>query len=112
MICSKMMLSSLVCLVGCFICLSSAFNMKCIRKPSYTQLHCSSGSESPCSSCKWFIPHNREDLGLCGLYKTTYQILGVKMTIHEFAEHCRNNESLCGNEGYMYEPIIRPQRPS
>jgi hypothetical protein len=59
-----------------------------------------------CASCKWFIPHKKEntDYGLCGFYKNKYDLLGKDMTIYEFATHCRNNESMCGEKGYMYEP--------
>ena len=59
-----------------------------------------------CSSCKWFIPHKKEnnDYGLCGFYKNKYNIKGDDIIIYEFATHCRNNESLCGEKGYMYEP--------
>lgn len=59
-----------------------------------------------CTSCKWFIPHKKEnnDYGLCGFYKHTYPLLGSDITIYEFATHCRNNETMCGEKGYMYEP--------
>ena len=55
-----------------------------------------------CSTCKWFI--NRTG-GLCGFYKTRYDLLCGSVTIHEYAEHCRKNENLCGPDGYMYEQI-------
>jgi hypothetical protein len=58
-----------------------------------------------CTSCKWFIPNKRDnnDYGLCGLYKQKYDVLKSDIIIYEFARHCRNNESMCGEDGYMYE---------
>lgn len=60
-------------------------------------------SKPLCSNCKWMIPNNSGSL--CGVYKTKYDLLGAKVTVHEYAEHCRNNESLCGKEGYLYESV-------
>jgi hypothetical protein len=59
-----------------------------------------------CSSCKWFIPQKKDnnDYGLCGFYKNKYDLLEGNITIYEFATHCRKNESMCGEKGYMYEP--------
>ena len=57
-----------------------------------------------CNSCKWFIPYKDNDYGLCKFYKNIYPILGTNITIYEYATHCRNNESMCGEKGYMYEP--------
>lgn len=58
-----------------------------------------------CLSCKWVIPHPRGNIGyqLCGFYKNRYDIKGKETIIYEFASHCRSNESMCGNDGYMYE---------
>jgi hypothetical protein len=46
-----------------------------------------------CQSCKNFIPHSRgiPELGLCGIFKGN------------FAEHCRKDQNLCGEKGYLYE---------
>ena len=56
---------------------------------------------NPCITCKWFIPGSEPK---CGFYKTTYNVLGKKLIVHEYAEHVRKNEHMCGKEGYMYEP--------
>lgn len=60
----------------------------------------------PCTSCRWFIPHQREnnDYGLCGFYKNVYIVKGAEKIVYEFASHCRNNETMCGERGFMYEP--------
>lgn len=60
-------------------------------------------SKPLCSNCKWMIPNKSGSL--CGVYKTKYDLLGAKVIVHEYAEHCRNNESLCGKEGYLYESV-------
>ena len=60
-------------------------------------------SKPLCSNCKWMIPNKSGSL--CGIYKTKYDLLGAKVIVHEYAEHCRNNESLCGKYGYLYESV-------
>lgn len=67
-----------------------------------------------CSSCKWFVPHEKgnEDYGLCSFYKTKYNLQGRETVICEFASHCRKNEAMCGEKGYMYEPIAIGDAPS
>jgi hypothetical protein len=58
----------------------------------------------PCETCKWFKPiNNREDYGLCTLFKERIYIADQERLICNFAKHCRNNELLCGKEGNMYE---------
>jgi hypothetical protein len=32
-------------------------------------------------------------------------VLGKKLVVHEYAEHVRKNEHMCGEEGYMHEPL-------
>ena len=58
-----------------------------------------------CLSCKWVIPHPRGmmDYHLCGFYKNRYEIKGQETIIYEFASHCRNNESMCGSDGHMFQ---------
>lgn len=60
--------------------------------------------EPSCTSCKHFIPHftNKPDLGLCKMFKNTNYI-DTDIVIHDFAVYCRNNESLCGKPGHLYE---------
>ena len=64
---------------------------------------CGALSRPLCSNCKWMIPNKSGSL--CGIYKTKYDLLGAKVIVHEYAEHCRKNEWLCGNDGYLYEPL-------
>ena len=70
-----------------------------------------------CSDCKWFIPKNgcnakddtcNEDRGLCGFYKTKYNMLSTTITIYEYAKHCRDNVYLCGPDAVMFDKIERP----
>ena len=68
---------------------------------------CGALSKPLCSNCKWMIPNKSGSL--CGVYKTKYDLLGAKVIVHEYAEHCRNNEVLCGKDGYLFEsarPVI------
>jgi len=69
---------------------------------SVTHWICGALSRPLCSNCKWMIPNKSGSL--CGIYKTKYDLLGAKVIVHEYAEHCRKNEWLCGNDGYLYEP--------
>jgi len=62
--------------------------------------------EPACSSCKYFIHHNRdiEELGLCQMFTNIcYDNSKKGVTIPNFAHHCRNDENLCGKQGYLYE---------
>lgn len=84
----------------------------------FTLLNYSYAFNPPCTSCKWFIPNKKvnnnnnnndnnndsvNDYGLCGFYKHNYELRGNVVTIYEFAAHCRNKETMCGEKGYMYE---------
>ena len=60
-------------------------------------------SVKPCHSCKWFVSNGQYPK--CAFWETNYDVLGGKIFIQEYAEHCRKNENLCGKEGYMHEPI-------
>ena len=77
----------------CFLYLSALFTSCTSYNPA-------------CTSCKWFIPHQREnnDYGLCGFYRNVYSVKGEEKIVYEFASHCRNNETMCGERGFMYEP--------
>ena len=59
-------------------------------------------SSNPCKTCKWLVPGTEPQ---CGFYKTSYDVLGKKLVVHEYAEHVRKNEHMCGEEGYMHEPL-------
>jgi hypothetical protein len=60
--------------------------------------------EPSCISCKYFIPHikNNPDLGLCKMFKNK-PYHDENIIVHDFAVHCRNNENLCGKAGNLYE---------
>jgi len=65
-----------------------------------------------CNSCKHFLPNikgnnfdNFDNYGLCKVFKNHYNCNGHKVTIYDFAMHCRNNENQCGQKGYLYEHI-------
>jgi len=60
-------------------------------------------SKPLCSNCKWMIPNNSGSL--CGIYKTKYDLLGANVFVHEYVEHCRNNEILCGKDGHLFESV-------
>jgi hypothetical protein len=62
----------------------------------------SSSRLNPCRTCKWLVPGTEPQ---CGFYKTSYDVLGKKLVVHEYAEHVRKNEHMCGEEGYMHEPL-------
>jgi hypothetical protein len=69
-------------------------------------IFCSVYAYNPaCSSCKNFIPYNVGDqhLGLCKMFKNISYNKGVEKVIYNYAIHCRNDENLCGNSGYLYE---------
>ena len=59
-----------------------------------------------CTKCKWFVPHKLgvEDYGLCKMHKNTYSLRkNMEVSIYEYAKHCRDNQDMCGKEGYLYE---------
>jgi len=72
---------------------------------SFILLNCTYALYPSCNSCKWFIPYNNNDYGLCEFYKNTYPLLGTNITIYEKTTYCRNNEYMCGEKGKMYEPV-------
>jgi hypothetical protein len=57
--------------------------------------------EPSCTSCKFFIPHKSNiELGLCKMFQD--RVYNDKL-VKNLAIHCRNNEDLCGKEGFLYE---------
>ena len=57
-----------------------------------------------CSTCKWYFPNTvRSEYGLCTLFKEKVVVYGKERVISNFAQHCRNNEALCGVEGQFHE---------
>jgi hypothetical protein len=64
--------------------------------------------ENACKNCKFYIPTligNNPNLGLCKIFKETPYV-DKNIVIHNFAVHCRNDESLCGKDGIFYESNI------
>jgi hypothetical protein len=62
--------------------------------------------ENHCKNCKFYIPSligNNPNLGLCKIFKERPYV-DKNIVIHNFAVHCRNDESLCGKDGIFYEP--------
>jgi hypothetical protein len=58
-----------------------------------------------CINCKWFIPNQNgvPDYGSCKMTQKTLQYKGKEIVVNDFAKHCRENENLCGENGYLYE---------
>jgi hypothetical protein len=65
-----------------------------------------------CANCKHFIPHKNNkivSLGLCRMFGNKVSINdNIKKSekiIYNFAQHCREDENLCGKNGSLYEGI-------
>lgn len=58
-----------------------------------------------CNTCKFYIPNKNgiEHLGLCKIFKETIQHKHKEVSLYNFAVHCRNDEKLCGKNGFLYE---------
>jgi hypothetical protein len=61
-----------------------------------------------CISCVNFIPHKKGifDLGRCKVFFETFYNDNNRSKIYNFAKHCRENNQLCGKEGYLYESFL------
>ena len=60
--------------------------------------------EPSCYSCKFYIPHkSNPDLGLCKIFRDYVNSNNKGLLVNNFAIHCRNNENLCGKDGFLYE---------
>jgi len=66
-----------------------------------------------CTNCKYFIPHKNNkivSLGLCRMFGNKVNSNndnsknGEKM-VYNFAQHCREDETLCGERGLLYDEI-------
>ncbi len=64
-----------------------------------------------CANCKYFIPHKNNkivSLGLCRMFGNKVNSNndnsknGEKM-VYNFAQHCRDDETLCGKNASLYE---------
>jgi len=64
--------------------------------------------EPSCSSCKFYIPSNTNnpELGFCRMFKNTCYNKGAQVLLPNYAQHCRENENLCGKTGFLYEANI------
>ena len=61
-----------------------------------------------CINCKWFIPNkdpNMKEYGLCKIYKNVVPDKNGERIIYDYAVHCRINENMCGETGYMFDPV-------
>ena len=64
------------------------------------------GFTPECSKCKHFIPNNNSPVfGLCNMFQDSVYINNEKTLSKNLAIHCRNDESLCGKNGFLFEPI-------
>jgi len=60
-----------------------------------------------CKNCKWFIPHKNPDMseyGLCKIFKNVIPDKNGERIIYDYADHCRINDDMCGETGYLFEP--------
>jgi hypothetical protein len=64
--------------------------------------------EKSCSTCKFFISKKNPDLGLCSIFQDRIYNNNTNRgaLIHNFAIHCRNNENLCGESGFLHETNV------
>jgi len=64
-----------------------------------------------CANCKYFIPHKNNkivSLGLCRMFgnkvnSNNDNIKKSEKIIYNFAQHCRDDENLCGKNASLYE---------
>ena len=62
-----------------------------------------SAFEPPCTSCKYYIPNKgNPDGGLCKMFINMAES-NENRFFHNYAVHCRNNEDLCGQSGFLYD---------
>lgn len=57
-----------------------------------------------CSTCKFFIPNNdKPDLGLCNMFQDKLYNKDNDVLVNNLAVHCRRDENLCGESGFLYD---------
>jgi len=59
-----------------------------------------------CTNCKYFIPYKNNKvsgLGLCKMFGNRVYTKENKNVIYNFAQHCRDDEKLCGKNATFYE---------
>jgi hypothetical protein len=73
-----------------------------------TALKLNNNNKKLCINCKWFIPNkdpNMKEYGLCKIYKNVLPDKNGERIIYDYAIHCRINENMCGESGYMFDPL-------
>lgn len=65
------------------------------------------GGPPPCKKCKWFVPNanDKEEHGFCKQFNSFFYSKDETLVMSEFASHCRKNENMCGQKGYLFEPL-------
>ena len=61
-----------------------------------------------CVNCKYFIPYKNNkitSLGLCKMFGSKNYDKSNEKFIYNFAEHCRDDEKLCGKNATFYDEI-------
>ena len=78
----------------------------------YININCQIYAQNKqCANCKYFIPHKNNkniNLGLCRMFGSRFDYDNSKKNtkmIYNFAQHCRDDETLCGKIGLLYEEI-------
>jgi hypothetical protein len=61
--------------------------------------------EPSCSTCKFFIPNLKPELGLCSMFQDKIYVNDEERLVKNLALHCRSNDKLCGKSGFLYESI-------
>jgi hypothetical protein len=73
---------------------------------SVSQINGQNGQNKQCTNCKYFVPHKNNkitSLGLCKMFGNKVYSKDNEKINYNFAEHCRNDESLCGKNATFYE---------
>lgn len=64
------------------------------------------GQNKKCTNCKYFVPHKNSkitSLGLCKMFGNKVYSKDNEKIIYNFAQHCRDDEFLCGRNATFYE---------
>jgi len=58
-----------------------------------------------CNNCKWNIPNINNNYSKCKMFveKNPSNEKIDPFPFYNYAKHCRENENLCGVEGYLFE---------
>jgi hypothetical protein len=66
------------------------------------------GESKHCINCKNFIPYKNNkisSLGLCKIFGNKIKNGNKNEIVYNFADHCRNDENLCGKDALLHESI-------